>query len=143
MTQGTTRFCWHVRFTWCANDPPSHAKPAAVRNRLASEQRKELNFLLIQLTYSPPMTDAQPNQDRADPTDRHHHHAYYQLIHTLCAYLPPPLDDTPEALLIRNQAAVAKVAAMASVDFDTEHGVLRFPHSTTSLMTCGLVHADR
>ena len=64
------------------------------------------------------MTDAQPDQDRADPTDRHHHHAYYQLIHTLCAYLPPPLDDTPEALLIRNQAAVAKVAAMAPVNAD-------------------------
>jgi len=39
-------------------------------------------------------------------------HAYYQLIHSLAGILPPPVADTPEALLARNQAAVDKVAAM-------------------------------
>jgi hypothetical protein len=43
---------------------------------------------------------------------------YYQIIHTLCALLPPPLADTPEALLARNQAAMAKVAALLPVNAD-------------------------
>ena len=41
---------------------------------------------------------------------------YYQLVHTLTALLPPPPDDTPEALLSRNQAAIAKVAALLPVN---------------------------
>ncbi len=39
-------------------------------------------------------------------------HAYYQLFHTLAAILPPPVDDTPEALSARTHAAMDKVAAM-------------------------------
>src|SRR5450755_2319614 len=41
---------------------------------------------------------------------------YYQLVHTLTGLLPPPLDDTREALHIRNQAAIAKVAALLPVN---------------------------
>jgi hypothetical protein len=41
---------------------------------------------------------------------------YYQLVYTLMALLPPPLDDTPEALRARNHAAVAKVAALLPVN---------------------------
>src|SRR5450432_3425432 len=41
---------------------------------------------------------------------------YYQLVYTLTALLPPPLDDTPEALLARNHAAIAKVAALLPVN---------------------------
>ncbi|MGD0107711.1 MAG: hypothetical protein ABSC06_27290 [Rhodopila sp.] len=37
---------------------------------------------------------------------------YYQLVYTLADLLPPPLDDTPEALRTRNHAAIAKVAAL-------------------------------
>lgn len=37
---------------------------------------------------------------------------YYQLVHTLTALLPPPLDGTPEALGTRNHAAMARVAAL-------------------------------
>jgi hypothetical protein len=37
---------------------------------------------------------------------------YYQLVYTLSDLLPPPLDDTPQALRARNLAAIAKVAAL-------------------------------
>jgi hypothetical protein len=43
-------------------------------------------------------------------------HLYYQLVYTLTDLLPPPLDDTPEALRARNHAAVAKVAALLPVN---------------------------
>jgi hypothetical protein len=41
---------------------------------------------------------------------------YYQLVYTLTALLPPPLDDQPEALHARNHAAIAKVAALLPVN---------------------------
>ena len=43
-------------------------------------------------------------------------HLYYQLVYTLTDLLPPPLDDTPEALRTRNHAAIAKVAALLPVN---------------------------
>jgi hypothetical protein len=42
-------------------------------------------------------------------------HLYYQLVYTLTDLLPPPLDDTQEALRARNNAAIAKVAALLPV----------------------------
>src|ERR1700733_7240711 len=56
-------------------------------------------------TLSPP----QPAIDLAP-------HLYYQLVYTLTDLLPPPLDDTPEALSTRNLAAIAKVAALLPVN---------------------------
>src|SRR5471030_67579 len=41
---------------------------------------------------------------------------YYQLVYTLTDLLPPPLDDTQEALHSRNHAAIAKVAALLPVN---------------------------
>ncbi len=41
---------------------------------------------------------------------------YYQVVYTLTDLLPPPLDDTPEALRARNHAAIAKVAALLPVN---------------------------
>src|SRR3978361_2550098 len=41
---------------------------------------------------------------------------YFQLVYTLTDLLPPPLDDTPEALHARNHAAIAKVAALLPVN---------------------------
>jgi hypothetical protein len=43
-------------------------------------------------------------------------HLYSQLVYTLTGLLPPPLDDTPEALHTRNHAAIAKVAALLPVN---------------------------
>ena len=44
--------------------------------------------------------------------------AYRRLMHTLIALLPPPIEDTPEAILTRNHAAIARIAAMAPVNAD-------------------------
>ena len=41
---------------------------------------------------------------------------YFQLVYTLSDLLPPPLDDSPEALRARNHAAIAKVAALLPVN---------------------------
>jgi hypothetical protein len=41
---------------------------------------------------------------------------YCQLVYTLTDLLPPPLDDTQEALRARNHAAIAKVAALLPVN---------------------------
>jgi hypothetical protein len=41
---------------------------------------------------------------------------YYQLVYTLTDLLPPPIDDSPEALHARNHAAIAKVAALLPVN---------------------------
>ena len=39
--------------------------------------------------------------------------AYRYLMHTLLALLPPPIEDTPQATLTRNHAAIARIAALA------------------------------
>ena len=44
-----------------------------------------------------------PNLSRQD---------YYHLVYNLCSHLPDPPVDTPEAVLARNDAAIAQVAAM-------------------------------
>ncbi|HBK08181.1 MAG TPA: hypothetical protein DDZ81_20405 [Acetobacteraceae bacterium] len=44
--------------------------------------------------------------------------AYRHLMHTLIALLPPPIEDTPEATLTRNHAAIARIAALAPVNAD-------------------------
>ena len=41
---------------------------------------------------------------------------HYQIVYTLTDLLPPPLDDSPEALRARNHAAIAKVAALLPVN---------------------------
>jgi hypothetical protein len=44
--------------------------------------------------------------------------AYRHLMHTLIALLPPPIENTPEATLTRNHAAIARIAALAPVNAD-------------------------
>src|SRR5450432_4427897 len=56
-------------------------------------------------TFSPPHPD--PNLSTR---------LYYQLVYTLTDLLPPPFDDTAEALYTRNHAAIAKVAALLPVN---------------------------
>ena len=43
---------------------------------------------------------------------------YYQLVHTLCASLPPPVTDTPEDLARRDNAAIAQVASLLPANAD-------------------------
>jgi hypothetical protein len=59
-------------------------------------------------------TGSQPHPP--DPSLDLPRHVYYQLVHSLTAILPPPLADTPEALVARNQAAIAQVAALLSTN---------------------------
>jgi hypothetical protein len=81
------------------------------KTRTAEQQQQSLTYFLYQSkvagmeTFSPP----HPAIDLA--TD-----LYYQLVYTLTGLLPPPLDDTPEALHTRNRAAIAKVAALLPVN---------------------------
>src|SRR5690242_7476701 len=42
--------------------------------------------------------------------------AYWQAIHTLHSFLPPPLSESPEDLARRDNAAIARVAAMLPVN---------------------------
>lgn len=63
------------------------------------------------------METSQP-LSQPDPLQGFAAQAYYQLVHTLTDILPPRVADTPEALLARNQAAIAKIAAMLPVDQD-------------------------
>src|SRR5579875_2057252 len=53
---------------------------------------------------------AAPNH--ADPADRLPADAYYHLVRTLRLCLPPPPGDSPEDLLRRDHAAIARVAAL-------------------------------
>jgi hypothetical protein len=64
------------------------------------------------LTYTARMETSAPPYPTFDlATD-----LYYQLVYTLTDLLPPPLDDSPDALLTRNHAAIAKVAALLPVN---------------------------
>ena len=56
-----------------------------------------------------PRTPAHPTVELSTPL-------YYQIVYTLTDLLPPPLDDSPEALHVRNRAAIAKVAALLPVN---------------------------
>ncbi len=54
-----------------------------------------------------------PTQPIDLPAQAHRH-----LMHTLIALLPPPIEDTPEAILARNHAAIARIDALAPVNAD-------------------------
>jgi len=58
------------------------------------------------------METSPPPRPAIDPPTQQ----YCQLVHTLTDLLPPPLDDSPEALRARNHAAIAKVAALLPVN---------------------------
>src|SRR5471030_647308 len=81
------------------------------KTRTAEQQQQSLTHFLYQSTvvgmetFSPP----HPALDLSTPL-------YYQLVYTLTGLLPPPLDDTQEALSTRNHAAIAKVAALLPVN---------------------------
>lgn len=42
--------------------------------------------------------------------------AWRHIVHTLVALLPPPVEDTPDAILTRNHAAIASITALGPVD---------------------------
>ena len=46
---------------------------------------------------------------------------FHQVIHTLCAALPPPVSDSPEDLIRRDNDAIARVASMLPANADEAH----------------------
>jgi hypothetical protein len=76
-----------------------------------AEQQHTLTYFLYRSTFPGMETFSQPH-----PAIDLSTHLYYQLVYTLTDLLPPPLDDSPEALRTRNHAAIAKVAALLPVN---------------------------
>jgi hypothetical protein len=73
-------------------------------------QQQTLTYFLYQPTMSGMETSSPP------PAINLSTPLYCQLVYTLTELLPPPLDDSPEALRARNHAAIAKVAALLPVN---------------------------
>ena len=69
------------------------------------------------LIYTPTMETQPPTQPPTQPIDLPAQ-AHRHLMHTLIALLPPPIEDTPEAILARNHAAIARIDALAPVNAD-------------------------
>ncbi len=67
------------------------------------------------------MDQTEPPPDRPDPAIRLPTATYYQVLHTLRGYLPPPITDTPQDHTRRDDAAIAQVAAMLPVNADEAH----------------------
>ena len=75
----------------------------------------------------PPFTDGTPSWTK--PNHPHWPYSairlptatYYQVLHTLRGYLPPPITDTPQDHTRRDDAAIAQVAAMLPVNADEAH----------------------
>src|SRR3974390_949704 len=62
--------------------------------------------------------DHDPAPEPTDLTLQLPRSTYWQLLHMLRRMLPDPEDDTPEALVFRDHAAIAQVAAMLPANAD-------------------------
>src|SRR5579875_3923128 len=63
--------------------------------------------------HADPALHRAPGLSEADPSFELPADAYWHLIRTLRLALPPPPDDDPEALVRRDHAAIARIAALA------------------------------
>ena len=61
---------------------------------------------------------------------------YYQLVHTLCASLPPPVTDTPEDLARRDNAAIAQVASLLPANADEANLAVQYVATSAQSMLC-------
>src|SRR4051794_30854022 len=60
---------------------------------------------------------------------------YYQLIHTLCAALPP-VSDSPEDIALRDRAAVAQVASLLPANADEASIAAQFVAAHAQALEC-------
>jgi hypothetical protein len=61
---------------------------------------------------------------------------YYQLVHTLCASLPPPVTDAPEDLARRDNAAIAQVASLLPANADEANLAVQYVATSAQAMVC-------
>ena len=61
---------------------------------------------------------------------------YYQIIHTLRGSLPPPITDTPEDLVRRDNATMAQVAALLPVTADEVNLAATYIAANAQAMEC-------
>jgi hypothetical protein len=77
-----------------------------------------------------------PSPEPLDLTLQLPRDAYYQLIHTLRAALPPPVTDTPEDLVRRDNAAIALVAALFPATADEASLAATYVAANAQAMDC-------
>src|SRR6185437_1499205 len=71
-----------------------------------------------------------------DPAYLRNRDAYHHLVHTLSLSLPPPPDGTPEALALRNTAAIAQVAALCPANAAEATLAAQFVAAHAQAMDC-------
>jgi hypothetical protein len=61
---------------------------------------------------------------------------YYQLIHTLCAALPPPVSSSPEDRTRRDNAAIAQIACLLPANADEANLAAQYVAASAQALDC-------
>src|SRR5487761_2338316 len=61
---------------------------------------------------------------------------YYYLVHTLCAALPPPIPDTPEERVRRDNGAIAQVASVLPANADEATLAVQYVAAAAQALVC-------
>ncbi len=61
---------------------------------------------------------------------------YYQLIHTLCGSLPPPVTNSPEDRTRRDNAAIAQVACLLPANADEADLAVQYVAASAQALDC-------
>jgi hypothetical protein len=74
--------------------------------------------------------------DRPDLTLLLPRDIYYQIVHTLRGLLPPPVTDTPDDLVHRDNATIAKVASLLPANADEADLAAQYVAANAYAMDC-------
>ncbi|HXA26082.1 MAG TPA: hypothetical protein VNW90_27690 [Acetobacteraceae bacterium] len=80
--------------------------------------------------------DPCPGPEPLDLTLQLPRDTYYQVIHTLRGSLPPPITDSPEDLVRRDNAAMAQVAALLPAGADEANLAATYVAANAQAMEC-------
>ena len=80
--------------------------------------------------------DHYPAAEPADLTLQLPRDMYYHLIHTLCAALPPPVPDTPENRVCRDNAIMAQIASLLPANADEANLAAQYVAANAQAMEC-------
>jgi len=61
---------------------------------------------------------------------------YYQLIHTICGSLPPPVTNSPEDRVRRDNAAIAQIACLLPANADEANIAAQYVAANAQAMDC-------